>query len=90
MAVRWIGEAARELSIEVWDAIALLTREDEYPMNGLLDEDRYQLLKRAVRKGVEASGAQAVPRTSPPCGFPPPTRAKWWSRPNCPVAIQAI
>ncbi len=72
MAVRWIGQAARELGIPVWDAIDLLAKEDEYPMNGLLDEERFQLLKRASRKGVEASGAQPARSAAPP---PPPHAA---------------
>jgi hypothetical protein len=53
MSVRWIGDAARELSLDIWDAIAFLAKEDEYPLNGLLDEERFQLLKRAARKGME-------------------------------------
>lgn len=72
MSVRWIGEAARELGIPVWDAIAALAKEDEYPMNGLLDEERFQLLKHATRRGVEASGSAARPATVLPP--PPPYR----------------
>lgn len=71
MAMRWIGEAARELGIEVWDAVALLVHEDEYPMNGLLDEERFQILKRAAKKGTEASASAAV--ASPPLFREEPT-----------------
>lgn len=58
MAVRWIGDAARDLGLAPLDAVELLARHQNYPMNGLLDEDRVLLLKRYVqeRKGVEASG----------------------------------
>ena len=51
---------ARELGIPVWDAIDLLAKEDEYPLNGLLDEERFQLLKRAARKGAGSSSAANV------------------------------
>jgi hypothetical protein len=58
MAVRWIGDAARDLGISPLDAVELLSRHQNYPMNGLLDEDRVLLLKRYAheRKGVESSG----------------------------------
>jgi hypothetical protein len=63
MAVRWIGDAARDLGISPLDAVELLARHQNYPMNGLLDEDRVLLLKRYTqgRKGVESSGG-ARPR----------------------------
>ena len=58
MAVRWIGDAARDLGISPLDAVELLARHQNYPMNGFLDEDRVLLLKRYAheRKGVESSG----------------------------------
>ncbi len=58
MAVRWIGDAARDLGLAPLDAVELLARHQNYPMNGLLDEDRVLLLKRYAqeRRAVEASG----------------------------------
>ncbi len=58
MAVRWIGDAARELGLSPLEAVELLALRKNYPMNGLLDEDRVFLLKRYVqdKKGVEATG----------------------------------
>ncbi|MEO6323126.1 MAG: hypothetical protein ABIT01_11790 [Thermoanaerobaculia bacterium] len=66
MSVKWIGDVARELNIDVFEAIELLASKQNYPMNGLLDEDRVQMLKRDVnvKHGVEASGI--VPRPAPP------------------------
>jgi hypothetical protein len=68
MSVKWIGDVARELGIDVFEAIELLASKQNYPMNGLLDEDRVMLLKRDVnvKRGVEASGV--VARPSPPAG----------------------
>jgi hypothetical protein len=58
MAVRWIGDAARDLGLQPLEAVELLARHQNYPMNGFLDEDRVLLLKRYAqeRKGMEASG----------------------------------
>jgi hypothetical protein len=58
MAVRWIGDAAHDLGLTPLDAVELLARHQNYPMNGFLDEDRVLLLKRYAqeRKGVETSG----------------------------------
>ena len=67
MSVKWIGDVARELGIDVFEAIELLASKQNYPMNGLLDEDRVMLLKRDVnvKRGVEASGTVARPTPSP-------------------------
>lgn len=67
MSVKWIGDVARELGIDVFEAIALLASKQNYPMNGLLDEDRFQLLKRDVnvKRGVESSGVMARPEPLP-------------------------
>ncbi len=63
MAVRWIGDAARDLNLSPLDAVELLARHQNYPMNGFLDEDRVLLLKRYAqeRKGVESSGRKPAP-----------------------------
>ena len=63
MAVRWIGDAARDLGLQPLEAVELLARHQNYPMNGLLDEDRALLLKRYAqeRKGVEGSGRSRAP-----------------------------
>jgi len=63
MAVKWIGEAAHDLGISPLEAVELLALHQNYPMNGLLDEDRTLLLKRYLheRRGVEGSGVR--PRT---------------------------
>ena len=62
MAVKWIGDAAQELGISVLDAVEILASRQEYPMNGLLDEDRFKTL-RLMRGGkrLESSGSQAMP-----------------------------
>lgn len=62
MAVKWIGDAAQELGISALDAVEILASRQEYPMNGLIDEDRFKTL-RLMRGGkrVEASGSQAMP-----------------------------
>ena len=62
MAVKWIGDAAQELGISPLDAVEILASRQEYPMNGLIDEDRFKTL-RLMRGGkrVEASGSQAMP-----------------------------
>ena len=66
MAVKWIGDAAQELGISVLDAVEILASRQEYPMNGLLDEDRFKTL-RLMRGGkrLESSGSQAMPLPSP-------------------------
>lgn len=80
MAVKWIGDAARELNMDVLEAVELLASKQNYPMNGLLDEDRVMLLKRYR---VEATGkgatAHAAPRPAPPPvpeAVPPPLPAE--------------
>jgi hypothetical protein len=62
MAVKWIGDAAQELGISPLDAVEILASRQEYPMNGLIDEDRFKTL-RLMRgsKRLEASGSQAMP-----------------------------
>ena len=74
MAVKWIGDAARELGISSLDAVEILASRQEYPFNGLVDEDRYKTLrlmwsgKRLVASGsmpVPAAPAHAEPATVP-------------------------
>ena len=62
MAVKWIGDAAQELGITPLDAVEILASRQEYPMNGLVDEDRFKTL-RLMRgaKRLETSGSQAMP-----------------------------
>jgi hypothetical protein len=62
MAVKWIGDAAQELGITPLEAVEILASRQEYPMNGLVDEDRYKNL-RLLRSGkrMETSGSQAMP-----------------------------
>ena len=62
MAVKWIGDAAQELGIHPLDAVEILASRQEYPMNGLVDEDRFKTL-RLMRGGkrLETSGSQPVP-----------------------------
>ena len=62
MAVKWIGDAAHELGISPLDAVEILASRQEYPFNGLVDEDRFKTL-RLMRSGkrLEASGSQPVP-----------------------------
>ena len=62
MAVKWIGDAAQELGITPLDAVEILASRQEYPMNGLVDEDRFKTL-RLMRGGkrLEMSGSQAIP-----------------------------
>jgi hypothetical protein len=62
MAVKWIGDAAQELGLTPLDAVEILASRQEYPMNGLVDEDRFKTL-RLMRGGkrMEASGSQVMP-----------------------------
>lgn len=62
MAVKWIGDAAQELGITPLDAVEILASRQEYPMNGLVDEDRFKTL-RLMRSGkrLETSGSQPIP-----------------------------
>lgn len=82
MAVKWIGEAAKELGLSTLDAVELLAARGEYPFNGFLDEDRVFLLKRAVleNRGVDASGGLHRPVVplgppAPPLAPPPAAQA---------------
>jgi hypothetical protein len=73
MAVRWIGEAARALGISPLDAVEMLALHQNYPMNGLIDEDRFLFLRRYAqdRKGdAAASGSAPKSQKVPP---PPPS-----------------
>ena len=77
MAVKWIGDAAQELGITPLDAVEILASRQEYPMNGLLDEDRFKTL-RLMRgsKRLETSGSQPMPvpdRLVSPSTVPIPT-----------------
>ena len=62
MTVKWIGDAAQELGLSPLDAVEILASRQEYPMNGLLDEDRFKTL-RLMRgsKRLETSGSQPMP-----------------------------
>lgn len=84
MAVKWIGDAARELGLTPLDAVEILASRQEYPMNGLVDEDRFKAL-RLLRGGhrLESSGSQAIPvapaseprAAAPGSAEPPPAPA---------------
>lgn len=72
MAVKWIGDAALELGLSPLDAVEILASRQEYPMNGLVDEDRFKTL-RLLRGGhrLESSGSRAVPAAPEPAEPPP-------------------
>ena len=77
MTVKWIGDAAQELGLSPLDAVEILASRQEYPMNGLLDEDRFKTL-RLMRgnKRLETSGSQPMPvpdRLASPSTVPIPT-----------------
>lgn len=77
MTVKWIGDAAQELGLSPLDAVEILASRQEYPMNGLLDEDRFKTL-RLMRgsKRLETSGSQPMPvpdRIASPSTVPIPT-----------------
>jgi hypothetical protein len=67
MAVKWIGDAAQELGITPLDAVEILASRQEYPMNGLVDEDRFKTLRlmRGAHR-LESSGSQAMPAPAMP------------------------
>lgn len=72
MPIRWIAAAARELNLEPLEAVALLAAKQNYPMNGLLDDDTFLLLKRySEGHGVESTGA----RSRADAAVPPPPSA---------------
>jgi hypothetical protein len=48
MAVKWIADAAKEFGIDTLTAVELLAAKQNYPYNGLLDEDRFFLLKHDI------------------------------------------
>lgn len=77
MAGMWIGDAAKELNMDVFDAIAVLASKGNYPANGLLDEDRLFILKRSrgdVSGIMRASAPPPVPaQAQPPQGPAPST-----------------
>ncbi len=99
MAVKWIGDAAHELGITPLDAVEILASRQEYPMNGLVDEDRFKTL-RLMRGGkrLETSGSQAmpiperhaspmtVPVFAPAPPVPPPTHHAEEKHPPAPPA----
>lgn len=92
MAVKWIGDAARELGIAPLDAVATLASRQAYPLNGLLDEEKFQLLKltRPGRSRMEMTGAIRMPsgeRPAPPPPPPPPVAA---APPAPPPPIAAV
>src|SRR2546430_2151410 len=70
MAVKWIGDVARELGIDVLDAVEFLAGKQNYPMNGLLDEEKVQFLKLG-------RGATRMESTNPiPMGTQAPPAAE--------------
>jgi hypothetical protein len=95
MAVKWIGDAAQELGITPLDAVEILASRQEYPMNGLVDEDRFKTL-RLMRGGkrLEMSGSQAMPvperqgwpQTVPVTAPAPPTHHAGEAHAPAPVA----
>ena len=68
MAVKWIGDAAQELGITPLDAVEILASRQEYPMNGLVDEDRFKTLrlmrggKRLDTVGIAGDADSRAPR----------------------------
>lgn len=89
MAVKWIGDAAQELGIHPLDAVEILASRQEYPMNGLVDEDRFKTL-RLMRSGkrLDTSGSQAMPvpdRHASPMTVPVSAPA-----PPAPEPVQAL
>ena len=97
MAVKWIGDAALELGIHPLEAVEILASRQEYPMNGLIDEDRFKTL-RLMRGGkrLESSGSQAMPLperlASPstvPISAPMPPRAAAAPAPPPPAVVPA-
>jgi len=102
MAVKWIGDAAQELGITPLDAVEILASRQEYPMNGLVDEDRFKTL-RLMRSGkrLEASASQAIPvperhaspmtvpvsAPAPPVPEHPPFAAPVFAAPPAPVVV---
>lgn len=79
MPIRWIAAAARELALDPLDAVELLAAKQNYPMNGLVDDDTFLLLKRySEGHGVESTGArgraEALPLPPPPPPVPAASR----------------
>jgi hypothetical protein len=79
MAVKWIGDAAQELGLSPLDAVEILASRQEYPMNGLVDEDRFKTLRlmRGAHR-LESSGSAAMPvpaRPAPRAAVPVATEA---------------
>ena len=56
MAVKWIGDVARDLGIDVLDAVEFLAGKQNYPMNGLLDEEKVQFLTRLAGANLTKTG----------------------------------
>ena len=66
MAVKWIGDAAAELGLDVFEAIEFLASKGNYPMNGLLDEERVQFLKLGkAGNRMESTNPVAVAKAPP-------------------------
>ncbi len=65
MAVKWIGEAAADLGLDVLEAVGFLASKGNYPMNGLLDEERVQFLKLG-KAGNRLESTNPVPITPAP------------------------
>jgi hypothetical protein len=74
MAVKWIGEAAAELGLDVLEAVEFLASKGNYPMNGLLDEERVQFLKLG-KAGNRLESTNPVP-ISPAAEEKPARRGK--------------
>lgn len=69
MAVKWIGDAAQELGISPFDAVEILASRQDYPMNGLVDEDRFKTL-RLMRGGKRLETSASQPAPVPHAGSP--------------------
>lgn len=71
MAVKWIGDAAREQGLSPLDAVELLAAKGEYPYNGFLDEDRLLLLRRRLGEGHGSETTGSMKRPLPPLAAAP-------------------
>src|SRR5512144_2663209 len=85
MAVKWIGDAAAELGLDVFDAVEFLASKGNYPMNGLLDEERVQFLKLGkAGNRMESTNPVAVPK--PPAEERTARRGRGAKEPERPAA----
>lgn len=71
MAVKWIGDAAREQGLSPLDAVELLAAKGEYPYNGFLDEDRLLLLRRRLGEGRSSETTGSMKKALPPLAASP-------------------